>query len=401
MGAVFQKGRWRYRKLVTLLDGTKERIFGTPAINTKAAAEAAERAHIERLLNPAKAAAHAAAVQESERAAKGESDEPTINELIEQMTARYTEGSSEANYSRATILRTDIAPKFGRFRPSEITQGMLNEFRDELRKRKSKANKGEPIADQTIRNKLYALTKLISWAVEEEIIAEPERTLTVKVKPTKAVRASDDPEVIAVTEESLEKLLKHAGDQRWRVVLSLGANEGLRAGEIIGLRWTDRTTEDGADGFRIERSISPRNVEGPPKGKITRFVPLSSATIAELKKLPHRSFYLLTRLEDDPSARRNVKRASPPGGHLGYSGLHKAIKKIYKRAGVRYGKSKTLGTIHVMHSLRHTYGTRLVAGDVHPDRIQRLMGHKDYRVTQRYITITKKQLQAEVRRVIG
>ena len=51
--AAFKRGdRWHYRKWVRLPDGGRERVFGTPSINTKASALVAERAHIERLLNP-------------------------------------------------------------------------------------------------------------------------------------------------------------------------------------------------------------------------------------------------------------------------------------------------------------------------------------------------------------
>jgi hypothetical protein len=42
---------WRYRKTITLPDGSKIRITGTPPINTRVAAEAAERDHIQRALN--------------------------------------------------------------------------------------------------------------------------------------------------------------------------------------------------------------------------------------------------------------------------------------------------------------------------------------------------------------
>ena len=45
------RGRWRYRKTLNLPGGRKERICGTPTINTKMAAETAEREHIERLLS--------------------------------------------------------------------------------------------------------------------------------------------------------------------------------------------------------------------------------------------------------------------------------------------------------------------------------------------------------------
>src|SRR3954466_16171667 len=45
-----EEGRWRYRKRVRLFDGTFTGVKGTPTLNTKADAEHAERAHIERAL---------------------------------------------------------------------------------------------------------------------------------------------------------------------------------------------------------------------------------------------------------------------------------------------------------------------------------------------------------------
>jgi hypothetical protein len=44
------KKHWRYRAKIRLHDGRTKRISGTPAINTKLEALAAERAHIERVL---------------------------------------------------------------------------------------------------------------------------------------------------------------------------------------------------------------------------------------------------------------------------------------------------------------------------------------------------------------
>jgi hypothetical protein len=48
-----QHGTWRYRKCIQLLDGSYLRVKGTPALNTKAATEEAERAHIQRALRGA------------------------------------------------------------------------------------------------------------------------------------------------------------------------------------------------------------------------------------------------------------------------------------------------------------------------------------------------------------
>ena len=50
-GKIVTEDQWRYRRLVTLPDGTKERITGTPELNTKAAALIAEESHIKRVLN--------------------------------------------------------------------------------------------------------------------------------------------------------------------------------------------------------------------------------------------------------------------------------------------------------------------------------------------------------------
>jgi hypothetical protein len=47
-----REGRWRYRKIVKLPDGQQIRISGTPTLNTKLAAEAAERDHINRVVSP-------------------------------------------------------------------------------------------------------------------------------------------------------------------------------------------------------------------------------------------------------------------------------------------------------------------------------------------------------------
>ena len=43
-----RNGTWRYRKLIRLPDGSSMRIEGTPNVNTKDAAEKAERDRIDR-----------------------------------------------------------------------------------------------------------------------------------------------------------------------------------------------------------------------------------------------------------------------------------------------------------------------------------------------------------------
>lgn len=399
---------WRYRKLVTLLDRTKERIKGTPKINTKNAAEAAERAHIELLLNPAKAIANAAAVAEATR---GPSiTEPTIATLIDLNTKGgtwkgierepYDSGAPRANRGRARILNAEVRAYFGHMRPSEIEQAHLDDFRNKMRKKPGK-KPGTKAADQTVRNKCFAITGLIEWAFDiAKILAGPRPSLTVDVQSTKAQRDNDDPEVLPMSLDEIEELLAatEPGDHRYRVAILLAADSGLRIGEIIGARWTD------IDGnfIRIVRQITPENDECLPKGKKTRTVPLSKRTLAELAKLRRVSSsigYIVTHSETDNRSLKNPRVNR--GEHMSYSGLYSMITGCYDRAHIRYGTIEDKGIVSPWHSLRHTYGTQLVAEGAQGEHIQRLMGHKDYRTTQRYITVTKEQLLATVRRAIG
>src|SRR5688500_10726483 len=48
-----ESGTWRYRKRIGLPDGSSVRIEGTPAVNTKLAAEKEERDHLDRILGGA------------------------------------------------------------------------------------------------------------------------------------------------------------------------------------------------------------------------------------------------------------------------------------------------------------------------------------------------------------
>jgi hypothetical protein len=49
-----KNGRWFYRKLIKMPDGSRQDISGMPTLNTKLEAERAEREHIERALAAAR-----------------------------------------------------------------------------------------------------------------------------------------------------------------------------------------------------------------------------------------------------------------------------------------------------------------------------------------------------------
>lgn len=110
-----RSGVWRYRKRVRLLDGSRPRIEGTPSLNTKLAAEQAERAHIERLLrgeptNPPK-------------------EVPTFEEFVPEFLAicRMKNKPSEVQ-TKESILRWHLLPAFGHLRLDRIRYAEIQDF---------------------------------------------------------------------------------------------------------------------------------------------------------------------------------------------------------------------------------------------------------------------------------
>ena len=110
-----QHGRWRYRKRIPLLDGSFARVKGSPALNTKAAAETAERTHIERAL----------------RGASG-SEEPkevlTLKQFIEDVWwPKYKIGGGKRGINQETSLREKeghirlhLVPRLGHLRLGQV-----------------------------------------------------------------------------------------------------------------------------------------------------------------------------------------------------------------------------------------------------------------------------------------
>jgi len=144
--------RWRYRVQLRLPDGSHRRIQGTPAKNTKEAAERAEREHINRLedsiRNPK--------AQPKEAPPKFEAFAKTFLEISE---TRNKPSSIEAKES---ILRVHLTPIFGR---KPIDQIGFTEIQDYIT---SKTKVG--LSKKTINNHLTVLRRLLVVAKKRALI---------------------------------------------------------------------------------------------------------------------------------------------------------------------------------------------------------------------------------------
>lgn len=349
--------QWRYRKRIDTPTGGKIRIKGTPDVNTQKAAEAAERAHIDRIQFPERVAARAAlAVPQTKK------ELPTVKEFSERFMDEYLPRQKPSERDgKNQILDGSLLPFFGWMRIDELAmdQSAINRF---IAKHKG--------ATKTLNNRLSVLGTLLTYAGPTGCRLIPQHTLTLRVDDVQA-------EIVAVPQGDVDKLVKAATDQRYVVGVLLASEAGFRIGEIRGAQWTD--VKDGR--ITIRRAVDTKNRVGSPKHGKVRTVRLSTALVAALAKLPRRGLWLVTRLED--------------GDMLGYDAMREGIHAVYTKARVSIPVSET-GKTMPWHSLRHTFGTECAARGVPVPEIQRLMGHADIKTTMRYVTVNQAQLDAAI-----
>jgi integrase len=161
-----------------------------------------------------------------------------------------------------------------------------------------------------------------------------------------------------LTEREVEKLMDAARENRWghrdATAILLAYRHGLRAGELVGLRWDD-----------IDWQTSTLHVRRAKGGIGTR------------QPLAARELRALRRLQREASGVHLF--VSERGAPLSVAG--------YQRMVARAGEARFPFLIH-SHMLRHSCGYKL-ANDGHDTRaIQHYLGHRSIASTVRYTTMS-------------
>ena len=151
---------------------------------------------------------------------------------------------------------------------------------------------------------------------------------------------------LALTAAQLTALLS-AADPRHRLALSLAGDCGLRVAELTSVRLGD-----------VDHTAGTLHVIG--KGQKPRVVPLAMRTA---RLLP-----VFRRLSWNPHLVERVPRT-----------VERWVHAAADRAGV------VLPPGNCVHTLRHTYATRMVRAGVRLDVVQRLLGHARLATTARYL----------------
>ncbi|WP_162893015.1 tyrosine-type recombinase/integrase [Salinibacter ruber] len=238
----------------------------------------------------------------------------------------------------------------------------------------------DDLADATRRKYVKHLGYLFRYLVEKGAMEEDlskQVALPKQVeRPPKAMRETHQRKLLQRIQAHHQR---HAGDGRYNefhyllLLIRLNPYMGLRAKELIHLRWQDRSDRRHAavDLKGRTAQIVGGDGEFETKSGRRRVIPLPEEAIRLLRQARAR------RYKQCPFVYHHR------GSKLKYSRLAHAFYRFRKQAGLPEWVN--------LHSTRHAYGTRLAEAGTPIKVISKFMGHSTTRVTEQYMHVAPEQ----------
>jgi integrase len=380
-----QHGKWRYRKRIQLLDGSYVRVKGSPALNTKAAAEDAERAHIQRAIRSAQGPAKPKEVL-------------TLEKFLEEVWwPKFKIGGGKRGMNQPTSLREKeghirlhLVPHIGHLRLEQVTNERLMEHFGKLRL-SGFTKQGRPPTSATPVAARKRKQRALGHGIEERERRQQPKKRGLSEKSVRNIRATlrtalsyavrwgymqampELPEVV-VAETGFDwyepheaaKLVEAARDAWERALLLFALHTGTRLGEQRAMRWIDVDFELARVYVRRSAPTGFDTIKAP-KSNRQRWVDLTPELAAALRAIRHRAELIFCR--DDGTMMRSGQ-------------FHEVLWAAQRCAGLRRIK---------WHDLRHSFASILASGGMPLFLIRGLLGHSSVKMTERYAHLAASQ----------
>lgn len=234
---------------------------------------------------------------------------------------------------------------FGKLEPKELIKLNVDRLRIKLLKVKS---------PQTVKHILALLKRTIFFGVDRGLCQGPGFKITLP--------RVDNIKTEDLNEVQLKKLFEVLSTTQYTTaanMMKLALFTGMRRGELFKLQWDDVDFDRGFIHIR------------DPKGGVSQKIPINNNARQVLQDIAETSDYVF-----------------PARGGGPRKDINKDLRAIKDEAGLPKN-------FRALHGLRHVYATMLASsGQVDMMALQKLLTHKDQRMTQRYIHFRDEALKS-------
>lgn len=284
--------------------------------------------------------------------------------------------------SYETNIRRHLKPELGHLTLKELNVLHIQQFINQ------KYEQGASTALlRKIRNILHGALK---QAIINQLIAKnPVEGVVMPKHSQKEIRV--------FTKEEEKQFIEALGNDRLATAFKLDLVSGLRKGELLGLTWDCIDLENGI--ISVKQSlirVKNRNKNATKKNKYfvadttktvnsKRKVPIPKTAIEMLKEHKRRQEYE-KKLAGELYQDNNLVFCTALGNRIIPRNAERSFKRIANKAGI-HGAT--------IHSLRHTYATRLFELGVPAKTVSELLGHKNVAYTLNIYTHVLPEVKQE------
>lgn len=268
-----------------------------------------------------------------------------------------------------TALRR-ILPLLGNLPAASLTQSDLERVRNQLCTR---------YRPNTVRAALRPLGTCLSWAVRVGLLTHsPQKGLELPPRESSLEYLTlDEARRLLSLSEQRARTTDRVQDWSRAVAIAIALRQGLRRGEIFGLRWQDIDLASG-------RMSVMRSYRLAPKSGQVRHLPLHSALIPLLQDWQ-------TRCPKTPERLLCPVQTQTGFGMSGRRVSHGLPKLLHD--------AKCQPLARGFHALRHTFASQFIMQGGNILTLQKLLGHADLRMTLIYSHLAPDFLSQELERL--
>jgi integrase len=279
---------------------------------------------------------------------------PTFREFTERWLKEYCRvEKAESQWRRDQLMiERHLMPLLGDRRLSELKKSHLVEVKVALKATLKRKRIGVTLAPKTVNKVLSTARKMLSTAVDMDLIAaNPWSTVKLLKVPERVFDYWTGGELAV-----FEAMAFPISPEMTRLVAT-AFHTGLRAGELAALQTEDLDFASGQIRIRATVCLSTGQRYEQTKNRRVEYVPMNQA------------------VRDALEPARFLSRGKSVFSPSHFWNLRKKFGRLAKKVGSRPIR---------FHDLRHSFASNLAMGGVDLMRIQRLMRHQSYQMTLRY-----------------